>query len=40
MRSNWPVDLAIIDQLELHLVGNARRRGALARDLQLLLATR
>ena len=34
-----PVDVAIVDQLELDLVGDARPRRALARDLDLLLAT-
>ncbi len=31
------LDMAVVDQLELHLVGDAGRSGALASDLQLLL---
>ena len=37
MRSNCIVELAIVDQLELHVVRDAGRLGALARDLQLVL---
>ena len=37
IRSNVPVEVAIVEQLELDPVGNAGRRGPLARDLELLL---
>ena len=35
-----PLDMAVVDQLELHLVGDAGLLGALAGDLQLLLGQR
>ena len=37
IRSNVLVDRAVIDQLELHMVGDARGLGALAGDLELAL---
>ena len=37
MRSNWPSSMAIIDELELDVIGDAGSLGPLARDLQLVL---